>query len=112
MSRLLSSIDRYLTRRKYGRRLFIDPEFTRLRDALKVKQKELKKQGQGNKLNATTALSEEEIDILFEKKVLGTSSPQSLLNTVWLNNILHFRLRGCTEQQNVRCGDVVLETNS
>ena len=65
---ILSSIDRYLTRRKYGRRLFIDPKFTRLRDALKAKQKELKKQGQGNKPNATTALSEEEIDILFEKR--------------------------------------------
>ena len=91
---MLSSVDRYLTRREYGKRLFIDPEFTRLTDALKAKQKELKKQGRGNKPNATTALSDEEIDILFEKKVLGTSSPQSLLNTVWLNNIIHFGLRG------------------
>ena len=33
------------------------------------------------------------------KKVLGTSSPQSLLNTVWLNNcIIHLGLRGCTER--------------
>ena len=109
---ILSSIDRYLTRCEYGRRLFTKPEFTRLTDALKAKQKELKKQGQGNKPNATTALSGEEIDILFEKKVLGTSSPQSLLNTVWLNNILHFGLRGCTEQRNVRWGDVVLESDS
>ena len=53
---ILSSVDRYLTRRKYGRRLFIDPEFARLRDALKAKQKELKKQGRGNKPNASTAL--------------------------------------------------------
>ena len=35
LRRILSSVDRYLTRREYGRRLFIDPEFTRLRDALK-----------------------------------------------------------------------------
>ena len=79
---------------------------------IESKAKRTEKTGQGNKPNATTALSEEEIDILFEKKVLGTSSPQALLNTVWLNNILHFGLRGCTEQQNVRCGDVVLETDS
>ena len=65
---MLSSVDRYLTRRYYGKRLFVDPEFTRLTDALKAKQKELKKQGRGNKPNATTALSDEEIDILFEKK--------------------------------------------
>ena len=69
---MLSSVDRYLTRREYGKRLSIDPEFTRLTDALKVKQKELKKQGRGNKPNATTALSDEEIDILsLKKKVLG-----------------------------------------
>ena len=109
---ILSSTDHHLTRREYGRRLLIDTEFTRLRDALKAKQKELKTQGQGNKPNATTALSEEEIEVLFEKKVLGTSSPQSLLNTVWLNNILHFGLRGCTEQRNLRRGDVVLKTDS
>lgn len=41
---------------------------------MKAKQKELKKQGRGNKPNEATALLEEEIDIFFEKKVLGTSS--------------------------------------
>ena len=68
---ILSSVDRNLTRHEYRKRLFIDAEFTRLRDALKVKQKELKKQGRGNKLNATTALPDEEIDTLLEKKSLG-----------------------------------------
>ena len=42
---ILTSIDHYLTRREYGKRLFIDPEFTRFRDALKAKQKEVKKDG-------------------------------------------------------------------
>ena len=41
---ILSSIDFYLTRGEYGKRLFIDPEFMRFRDTLKAKQKELKKQ--------------------------------------------------------------------
>ena len=45
---------------------------------------------------------------LKKKKDLGTSSPQSLLNTVRLTN----SLRGCTEQRNLRWGDVVLETDS
>ena len=45
---------------------------------------------------------------LKKKKDLGTSSPQSLLNTVRLIN----SLRGCTEQRNLRWGDVVLETDS
>ena len=74
---------------------------------MKAKQKELKKLGRLNKLNTTIAPSEKEIDILLEKMVLGTSSPQLLLNSVWLNNILHFGLRGCTEQRNLCWGDVV-----
>ena len=40
----------------------------------KAKQNKTKK-GRGNKPNATTVLSEEEIDIFFEKTVLGTTSP-------------------------------------
>ena len=32
-------------------------------------------------------LTDKEAEILFGKKLLGTSSPQTLLSTVWLNNI-------------------------
>ena len=49
---------------------------------LKAKQKELKRQGKDNKPKATTALSDEEIDIFYSKKVLGLSSPLALVNTV------------------------------
>ena len=76
------------------------------------KQKELKRQGKDNKSKATTALSDEEIDIFYSKKVLGLSSPQALVNTVWLNNMLHFGLRGCKEQRELRWGDVVLKSGS
>ena len=82
------------------------------RDALKAKQKELKRHGKGNKPKAATALSDEEIDILYSKKVLGLSSPQALVNTVWLNNMLHFGLRGCKEQRELRWGDVILKSDS
>ena len=51
--------------------MFIDPEFTRLTDAFKAKQLELKKDGRGNKSNATSPLLDEEIDIPFAKKSLG-----------------------------------------
>ena len=48
----------------------------------------------------------------LKKNVMGTSSLQSLLNTVWLNNIIHFGLRVCTEQRNLRWGDNLSETDS
>ena len=38
------------------------------------------------------------------------SSPQALVSTVWLNNTLHFRLRGCKEQRELRWADVVLKS--
>ena len=82
------------------------------RDALKVKQKQLKRHGLGNRPKATTALTDDEIEILFDKKLLGLSSPQALLNTVWLNNMIHFGLRGCKEQKELRWGDIVLKTDS
>ena len=82
------------------------------RDALKAKQKQLKRHGLGNRPKATTAPTDDEIEILFDKKLLRSSSPQSLLNTVWLNNMIHFRLRGCKEQKELRWGDIVLKTDS
>jgi len=109
---ILSSVERHLRRAGYGKSIIKDNDFQKTRDALKAKQKELKRQGKGNKPKATTALSDKEIDILYNEKVLGLSSPQALVNTVWLNNMLHFGLRGCKEQRELRWGDVVLKSDS
>ena len=57
------------------------------RKCLHAKQKELKKAGLGNKDKAAVAITDEEVDILYENNMLGVSSGESLLNTVWLNNI-------------------------
>ena len=35
-------------------------------------------------------------------------SPEALLNTLWLNNTLHFGLRGCKEHRDMCWGDVKL----
>ena len=65
---------------------------------MKAKQKQLKRHGLRNRPKATMALTDDEIEILFEKKLLGSSSLQAPLNTVWLNNIIHFGLRGCKDR--------------
>ena len=75
---------------------------------LKSKQKMLNKQGKGIKPNASVALTNEEIQIIYEKKLLGIESPEALLNTLWLNNCLHFGLRGCKEHRDMCWGDVKL----
>ena len=63
----------------------------------------------GNKPNASAALSEEDIQALFKKDLLGSYTAEALLNTVWFNNIIHFGLLGCEEQREMYSrGDVNL----
>ena len=95
---ILASVERHLSHSSYGKTIFKDTDFKKTRDALKAKQKQLKRHGLGNRPKATTALTDDEIEILFEKNLLGISSPQALLNTVWLNNMIHFGLRGCKDR--------------
>ena len=72
-----------------------DVEYEQAHKTLQSKQKDLKQKGKGNKPNASVALTEEEIKLLYDKELLGTSTPESLLNTIWFNNTNHFGLRGC-----------------
>ena len=47
--------------------------------------------------------------VLYKKDLLGTSSPEALLNTLWFNNtIIHFGLPGCKERHDMTWGDVKL----
>jgi len=56
---------------------------------LKKKKREVKAQGKGNKLNAAEALTDEDIDEFYTKKVLGNHALRPLLNTaVLLNNCI------------------------
>ena len=89
-----------------------DSNLEKTRETLVAKQKELKKAGKGNKTKAARALTDEEVDVLHSKELLGVSSPESLLNTLWLNNTQHFGLRGCQEHRSMRCGDVQLQTSA
>jgi hypothetical protein len=41
---------------------------------LAAKQKELKKQGKGNKVNASQPFTEEDMNLFWEKNLLGTST--------------------------------------
>ena len=54
----------------------------------------LKKQGKGNKPNRAQPNTDSELDILYESNLLGGSSPEALLNSIWFNNSVHFVVRG------------------
>ena len=64
-----------------------DIQFEQTRKALQSKQKDLKWKGKGNKPNASASLSEEDIQVLYEKDLLGSSTAEALLNTLWFKNV-------------------------
>ena len=108
MRSLLASVERHLKKNSYPASIFSDRQFELTRRCLQSKQKELKKAGRGNKDKAAAPLTDQEIDVLYEKNLLGLSSGEALLNTLWLNNTIHFGLRGCQEHRDMCWGDVKL----
>ena len=74
---VLSSHERRLSRANYGQCIFKDSEFKKIvqRCIKGQTKKELKRHEYGNWLRATTTLTDEETDILFDKQLLGVSSP-------------------------------------
>jgi len=55
-----------------------EQDLRKTRETLVAKQKELKKAGKGSNSKAAGALSDDEVDILYSKKLLGLSSPEPL----------------------------------
>ena len=105
----MASFERYLKKNNYGSySIMRDVEFEKGRTALKSKQRDLKKKGKDDKQNASVPLTEDDMKLLYDKGLLGKSTPETLLNTVMLNNTLYFGLRGCKEHRDMCWGDVQL----
>ena len=105
---MIASFKKHLKKKNYGLSIITDLQFERTRKALVSKQKDLKRQGKGSILNASSALSEDDIAVLREKDLLGTPSAEALLNTLWFNNRMYFGLRGCKEHHDMTWGYVKL----
>ena len=77
-------------------------------ESASVKAKGSIRKGKGNKPNASATLSEEDIQVLYEKDLLGSSTAEALLNTVWFNNTIHLGLGGHKEHREMCWGDLKL----
>ena len=66
------SVNRHLNDKGIKMNLVEDVEFKHSRDVLMSKRKLLKQQGKGNRENKAEILSKDEINILYEKNLLGT----------------------------------------
>ena len=77
---LYSSFNRRLKGCKYPISVIDDVAFECKRKCLEAKNKQLKKKGKGNRPNAAEALSDDEINILYGKNLLGISNGEALIN--------------------------------
>ena len=85
---MMASFERHLKKKNYGYSIMRDVKFEKARTALKSKQRDLKKKGKGNRPNASVPLTEDHIKLLYDKGLLGESTPEAPLNTIWFNNSL------------------------
>ena len=79
----LGSFERHLKNKNYGFSIINDDKFHRCRAVLKAKTKDLKSQGKGNTPHAAEAISDQEVDQLYDAKQLGADNAASLQNTLW-----------------------------
>ena len=75
---LFSSFNRHLKECKYPVSVIEDVAFERTRKCLEAKNKKFLKEGKGNRPNAAEALSDDEINILYEKKPPGNFKRRSI----------------------------------
>ena len=96
MSSFSRSIQRYLEDSKAKFNILKDEEFKVSREVLKSKRRQLKKQGKGNKPNATV------------ENQFGTPDPDVLSRTMWFLLTLPFGHRARHEARQMKFGDIVL----
>ena len=106
------SFQRYLHEKGSVINILRDNEFSKSREVLAAKRKNLVRQGKGNCPNATRELTEAEEDALFENGQFGVHDPKSLQRALWWFLSLHFGWGARDESRKLCCGDVGLATDS
>ena len=117
LTSMLHGIDRHLRDCKYtfeGKRIDIMTSvyFEDTRKALQSKRTHLKSLGLGNRPNRSQAIDESEEKIMWERGVLGVSTPFAILFTLWYHLTLLMGLRGRDEHRKIQFGDITVNKNA
>ena len=78
------------------------------REVLKSKRQELRKQWKGGRPNATEALSNEDIELIFNENQFGIHDPHVLSRTMGFLLTLYFGHRARNETRQMKFGDIIL----
>ena len=78
------------------------PEFAEFRADLDAEMKRLQQSGLGSKRRQAEPLTLEEEELLWKKGLLGSSNPQTLLDTVLFMSGMYFALRSGAEHRQLR----------
>ena len=102
---IIVSIQHYMRQNGKFISLLDDNEFAKLRQILDAKMKALAKTGLGSTKKQAKVISEEQEEEMWKKGVLGTNTPQKLINTLLYHFGLNFALRAGQEHRNLRVSD-------
>ena len=102
---MLASLDRHLREKDAAFSIAKDIEFSNSRKVLEGKARFLRQEGFGKRPNAAKALTSQDEELLWSKGVLGSHSPQSLIQTMWFLLTEDFGLRGCQEHRDMYVED-------
>ena len=88
---------------------FKDASFSKFRATLDAEMKNLQRKGIGTKKKKAEIFTEEEEELLWQKGILGDSTPNVLLNTIVFYNGLYFALRSGGEHRQLRSNPCQIE---
>ncbi|KAK3749799.1 hypothetical protein QZH41_000862 [Actinostola sp. cb2023] len=103
------SFQRYLQDKGSSYNILKDNEFSKSRNVIAAKRKNLTHQGKGNRPHATRELTKAEEDTLFESGQLSIEEPKALQKALWWFLSLHFGWRARDESRKLSWEDVSLE---
>ena len=103
---IFNSINRHLRANNNANNLSDHTNFPKTTISMKSKMTQLKKIGKGNRPKKSDALSDDDVNYLYDKGQLGVKTPQSIINSLWLNNTVHFGMRAVKEHYTLMWGDV------
>ena len=105
LANLQAGIDRYLKEKSYKFSIIRDREFATSRSVLEGKARILREKGKGKKPNKAASLDNKDEDVLWKCGQLGSSTPMSIINTIWWQFTQHFGLRGRQEHHSMQVED-------